>query len=179
TEEFQVPVTEDGEITVSTSGQIVPTIEVYDPSGQLVASDASGTLTCIASSLGVYTAKTTAETDQWLSYDVSILSEVPASVEPLVAHDGELVYALPPDQATLLPVEATRDGYLTILGHEHTPSSGFAVTLIDQQGNSIAQATPVEVNGSNLWPHQWRSDYQATAGHSYQVLVSGSDGQVN
>ena len=33
TEEFQVPVKEGGEITVSVSAEIVPAIEIYDPSG--------------------------------------------------------------------------------------------------------------------------------------------------
>ncbi len=178
TEEFQVAVKEGGEITVSTSGETIPRIDVYDPSGQLVASDWSF-LTCVASSMGVYTVKTTAQTDQWVSYDVSILSEVPASTGPLVADYLEMVYALPPDQANLLPLEAARDGYLTVVGREVNSTDEFGFVLLDEDKNVLETASPTTDQGAGAWSYERRLDYLVTGGESFYLMVLGDGSQVD
>lgn len=179
TEEFLVPVKQGGEISVSTSGQIVPTIEIYDPAGQLVASGENGSLTYVTSSVGVYTVTTTAHTDQWVSYGVSILSEVPPPSAPLVADYLELTYALPPDRATLFSLEAARDGYLTILGIEQNATDQFGFVLLDQDKNVLTTSSPVTTNASGAWPHDRRLDYLATAGESFYLMVLGDGSQVD
>ncbi len=68
----------------------------------------------------MHTVKTTCTPTSEVSYDVSILSEVPPPSAPLVADYLELIYALPSVRATLCSFEAARDGHLTILGIEQT-----------------------------------------------------------
>ncbi len=179
TEESLVPVKQGGEISVSTSGPIIPTIEIYDPAGQLVAGGENGSLTYVTSSAGVYTVKTTAPINQSVSYDVSILSEVPPPSAPLVADYLELIYALPPDRATLLSLEAARDGHLTILGREQNATDQFGFVLLDQDKNVLMTASPATADASGTWAHDRRLDYLATAGESFYLMVLGDGSQVD
>ncbi len=182
TEEYLVPGKAGGEIVVSTSGEFAPLLELYDPSGQLVASSENGYLTYVASSAGMFSVKATSQTTEWVSYDLSILSElsqVDSVVDLGVVEDETVVDALAGSGITEYLIEASRDGYLTVLGHETVASGNLELTLLDEAGSLLAETAPVATNAPGAWPHEWRFDHPVTAGQTYRLWATGGGGQVD
>ena len=168
TEEFQVPVKEDGEITVSTAGEIIPTIEIYDRTGQLVAESATGVLTYVASAAGTYTVKTTAQTDQWVSYDVSILSELPDSVDLGQVDFTELPDVNVAEGAKAYSFTTKHDGYLSVGVRPRSLSTELlTLELLDSDGNPVGESTNS--------PDGPRIDLtNVTAGETYTLVATGT-----
>ena len=136
----------------------------------------------MVSSPGVYVVKTTPQTDQWLSYDVSILSELPDVGETIdlgVVDDEEMLDVFAGSVAKAIELEPARDGYLTILGREQNSTGQFGFVLLDQDKNVVAMASMDTADSPGEWPHEQRLDYVATAGEAFYLVILGDSSEVD
>ncbi|MCP4639162.1 MAG: hypothetical protein GY851_01945, partial [bacterium] len=178
TEEFQLLLPADGQIVASASGEVLPTIEIHDPAGELVASSVEGYVAYAATSPSIYSVSVVAGS-KWTGYEFSVLSELPQAGETVdlgVVDHEEVLDALGGNGAREFTLEAARDGYLTVLAHKEEVSEDLTVTLLDQDGGVVAAASAVDSSGA--WEHEWRLDHVVTGGEAYRVLVMG-DGEVD
>ena len=173
TEEYLVATKAGGEIAVSITGEFLPSLEIYDASGELVASGENGCATYIAASAGIYTVKVSSDTTDWPSYDVSILAVASDWSDLGTVDDLEVLDALETSPTGQFLLEATRRGYLTVLAHETTASAEASLVLMAADGTVLAQASAASADSSTLWQYEWRLDYEVTAGETYLLAVTG------
>ena len=172
-EDYLVAAEANTDIVVSTAGEYAPTVEIYDSTGQLVATSSNGYATWLATTTGVYTVRVTSEATTFTSYDLSILSVLPDSIELGVVDDTEILDALETSPTGQFTLEAARDGYLTVLGHETTADDEASLVLMTADGTVLAQASAASADSSTLWQHEWRLDYEVTGGETYLLAVTG------